>query len=688
MSANSRLNAFFGPGGVLERVHPGHERRPPQEALAEEVLRTLTEGGHLVAEAGTGTGKTLAYLVPALLANRRVIVSTGTKTLQDQLAQQDLPFLHETCGLDFSWCVLKGRDNYLCLHRFEQFRQAPSFASRSEAAAWPEVLRWAGETRTGDRAELVQLPENPEFWGELNAKDATCLGQRCPRHDDCWLHELRREARTADVVVVNHHLFLADASLRESRFGAILPDFDAVIFDEAHRLESAATSFFGRSLSNWRLRELADDVIRELARAGFESAPIQLAAKRVAEAGAALASAWPAGEGRRVLPARLPRPREDALRAAGSTVRSLGKALGGLVGPAPPSVEALLRRCDEVLGDHDLLSRREDPSWVFWSEPRGRGVFLTATPVDVSSLLRERVFAPLRSSVLTSATLAVGGSMAHVRARLGLVNPPEAEAPAMEDAEPARDAEPAEDGGEQAPPVRLEIEESIHPSPFDHARQGLLYLPRDLPAPREPGFSSACAERMRELVLASRGRAFLLFTSFDNLRRVEEILKDDLPFPVLVQGQAPKGELLRRFKEQAGSVLLATASFWEGVDVRGEALSLVAIDKLPFQVPTDPIHAARSRLIEDAGGNPFRQLALPEAVLALKQGVGRLVRSATDRGVVALLDVRAAKTGWGRAFPDNLPPFRRTARLQDVELFFAEDSPEDDAPHELEFVPF
>ena len=668
MPAKTRLNAFFGPGGVLERSHPAHERRPPQEALAAEVEAALTGGGHLVAEAGTGTGKTLAYLVPALLAGRRVIVSTGTKTLQDQLAQQDLPFLRDTCGLAFTWCVLKGRDNYLCLHRFEQFRQTPTFTSRAEAESWPEVLRWSTETQSGDRAELTGLPENPDFWPEINAKDSTCLGQRCSSFDDCWLHALRREARTADIVVVNHHLFLADASLRESRFGAILPDFDAVIFDEAHRLEGAATSFFGRSLSNWRMRELADDVIRELARAGFDSGPVQLAAKRVGEAGAALASAWASGEGRRVLPARLPRPREDALRAAGSTVRALGKALGSIVGPAPPAVEALLRRCDELLKDHELLSRREDPSWVFWSEPRGRGLFLTATPVDVSSLLRERVFAPLRSSVLTSATLAVNGSMAHVRARLGLVNPPGAV-----DAETARAA--AEEDPESAPPVRLEVSESIHPSPFDHARQGLLYLPRDLPTPREQGFSSACAERMRELVHASRGRAFLLFTSFDNLRRVEEILRDDLPYPMLVQGEAPKGELLRRFRELDGSVLLATASFWEGVDVRGEALSLVAIDKLPFQVPTDPIHAARSRLIEDAGGNPFRELALPEAVLGLKQGVGRLVRSRTDRGVVALLDVRASKTGWGRAFPDNLPPFRRTTRLADVELFFAEEPP-------------
>ncbi len=651
MDPSERLSRFFGPGGRLERAHPAHEQRPQQEALAVDVLETLRAGGHLVAEAGTGTGKTLAYLVPALLLGRRVIISTGTKTLQDQLAQQDLPFLQEACGLRFDWVVLKGRDNYLCRHRLATFREAPTFPSREEGAHWPEVLRWSSETETGDMAELTGLPENPGFWGEINAKNSTCLGQRCPNYDDCFLHELRRESRTADVVVVNHHLFLADAALRESNFGAILPEADAVIFDEAHRLESAATSFFGRSVSNWRLRELGDDVMRDLARAGTDTPAVQRAAKRVTECGVTLSRAWAREQGRHVLPARLPPAREEALRAVRASVLELRRALSALVGPGQQAAEGFTRRCEELDSDLEFLELRQDPSWVFWSEARGRGLFLTATPVDVSSLLRQRVFENLRASVLTSATLAIGGRMEHVRARLGLEDRPT-----------------PEDEETSAPP--LTVREAIHDSPFDFLSQGLLYLPRDLPQPREPGFSSACAERMRELATASDGRAFLLFTSHENLRRVFEILRDDLPFPLLVQGEAPKAELLRRFREVPNSVLFATASFWEGVDVRGDSLSLVAIDKLPFGVPTDPINAARSRLVEDAGGSPFMDLALPEAVLSLKQGVGRLIRSQTDRGVVALLDVRASKTRWGRAFPENMPPFRRTADIDDVHRFF------------------
>jgi ATP-dependent DNA helicase DinG len=651
MDPSERLSRFFGPGGKLERAHPAHERRLPQEALAADVLETLRQGGHLVAEAGTGTGKTLAYLVPALMLGRRIIISTGTKTLQDQLAQQDLPFLRENCGFAFDWVVLKGRDNYLCRQRFEIFRQSPSFPSRDEGAFWPDVLRWSGETETGDVAELTGLPENPGFWSDINAKDSTCTGQRCGNYDDCYLHELRRESRTADIVVVNHHLFLADAALREGNFGAILPDADAVIFDEAHRLESAATSFFGRSVSNWRLRELGDDVVRELARTHLDTPAVLRAAKRVAECGVTLTRAWAKEPGRRVLPATLPPMREEALRAVRASVIELRRALSAVVGPESQAVEGFLRRCEQLDSDLEFLELREDPTWVYWSEPRGRGIFLTATPVDVSSMLHERVFAPLRASVLTSATLAIGGRMDHVRARLGLVDPP---------------APP----DEEAPAPALTVREAVHASPFDYESQGLLYLPRDLPQPRDQGFSSACAERMRELTLASEGRAFLLFTSHENLRRVHEILRLNLPFPSLVQGEAPKAELLRRFREDPSSVLFATASFWEGVDVRGEALSLVAIDKLPFGVPTDPINAARSRLVESAGGSPFMDLALPEAVLSLKQGVGRLIRSTTDRGVVALLDVRASKTRWGRAFPENLPAFRRSSDLDDVHRFF------------------
>ncbi len=625
--------------------------------MAREVLAALQSGKHLVVEAGTGTGKTLAYLVPAVLLGRRVIVSTGTKTLQDQLALKDIPFLQDACRLRFSAAVVKGRDNYLCRHRLASFRSFPAFSDRSEESLWPRVEAWAAETAAGDVAELVDLPESPSFWPEINATNGACLGARCPRHDDCFLQEVRRNARAADVVVVNHHLYLADAVVRTTQFGEVLPEADVVIFDEAHRLESAATSFFGRSVSTWRMRELAEDVRRDVARERLDCPSVLARAERLLAAAMTFARPWGGAEGRWVLPAALSRDQSEALREALGAAVALEKALQAVAGH-PPTLDPLARRAAELAVDLDMLDRRDDASWVYWYEVRGRAVFLSATPVDVSSLLRERVFSRLEASVLCSATLAVDGKLTHVRSRLGL------------DAPVAAPADPAPDSGPEAR-RSLEVVEAIHASPFQHLAQGLLYLPRRMPEPKHADFAAACAEQVRALVEASRGRAFLLFTSHENLRRVHAIVADEIPHPILVQGEAPKAELLRRFQEREGSVLFATASFWEGVDVPGPALSLVVIDKLPFAVPTDPIFAARARLIEDAGGNSFRQLSIPEAILALKQGAGRLIRSRRDRGVVALLDPRV-RTPWGRSFVSNLPPFRRTAELDDVRAFFAE----------------
>lgn len=667
MSPEERLRRFFAPGGVLAHAHPGHEQRVEQAAMAGEVLATLKDGGHLVVEAGTGTGKTLAYLVPAILLGRRVIVSTGTKTLQDQLARKDIPFLQGPCGLRFSSAVVKGRDNYLCRHRLDAFRPLPTFGDRSEQALWPRVEAWAHETTAGDVAELTELPESPSFWPEINARNSTCLGARCPRHDDCFLQEIRRAARAADVIVVNHHLYLADAAVRASHFGEVLPDCDLVVFDEAHRLESVATSFFGRSVSSWRLREVADDCRREIQRAQLGLPAVMTRVDRLSASAASFSRPWEGGEGRFALPAVLSRPQSDALRDALVAARALEEALASV--PSRPAVlDPLLRRAGELSADLDMLDRRDDSGWVYWAEMRGRAAFLAATPVDVSSLLRERVFSRLSASVLCSATLAVGGKMAHVRARLGLDAPAAAADPTDETVIDVADV-----------PTRTAVREAIHASPFDHAEQGLLFLPRQMPDPRHRDFAAACAEQARELVAASGGRAFLLFTSHENLRRVHEILADEIQHPILVQGEAPKVELLRRFQEREGSVLFATASFWEGVDVPGPALSLVVIDKLPFAVPTDPIVAARARLLEDAGGNAFRQLSIPEAILGLKQGVGRLIRSRRDRGVIAILDPRV-RTPWGRAFVTNLPPFRKTHEMDDVRAFFAAEAQAAGAP--------
>jgi ATP-dependent DNA helicase DinG len=656
MRADDRLRRFFAPDGPLARVHGAWEPREAQLRLAQDALEALSEGHHLVAEAGTGTGKTLAYLVPALLSRKQVIVSTGTRNLQDQLATKDLPFLREASREPFDYVVLKGRDNYLCKYRFDAFRNNPLFSDAEEGQSWPTVLRWADETSSGDRSELVDLPENPSFWPEINAKASTCIGKRCPSYDDCHLVTLRTEAREAAIIVVNHHLYLADATLRDDGFGSVLPDVDTVIFDEAHRLESAATNFFGKTISNWRLRELADDTIRELAKGDADLLPVQRRAKDLGIAAAALPIAWRQTMDREVLPAHLPAAQEDALQLARAAVKELAAALSAQLSGQSAPLERLVQRCKDLDDDFDFLSRRDDPSYVHWSETRGRGVFLTATPVDVSSMLREKVFDRLRATILCSATLAVNASLDHVRGRVGLLHDTRA---------PGEQAATA-DGKAVALPVLGQV----HESPFDFPNQGLLYMPLQMPAPKDPDFAAACAEQVRGLVAASRGRAFVLFTSFVNLNRVHEMVREDLEFTILKQGDAPKGELLRRFTHEEGSVLMATSSFWEGVDVPGDDLSLVVIDKLPFAVPSDPILAARSRLIEEAGGKPFFELSVPEAVLTLKQGVGRLIRSGTDRGVVAILDPRLRTTRYGRTFLDNLPPLRHTTQPSDVEEFF------------------
>lgn len=660
MSLTARVDEFFRPGGRLSRAHAGYEPRDAQRAMALDVLEALSAGEHLVVEAGTGIGKTLAYLVPAIMLGRRVVVSTGTRALQDQLALKDVPFLQEECGLSFSAAVLKGRDNYLCRHRFGVFAQSPVFATRAEAATWPALADWSEETATGDLAELPDVPENPSFWPLVNARDATCLGTRCPRHEDCHLQEVRRAARAADVIIVNHHLYLADAVLRAGQFGELLPECDRVVFDEAHRLEPAATSFFGRTVSSRRLTELAVDVVQELDRSGLDVAAVRARADELSAVAGRLARAWGPPGGRRLVPARLPAQREETLAEAAAAVRGLSSSLEAV--PQAAELEPFRRRGGEILADLALLSERSDPAWVHWFEARGRHVTITATPVDVAALLRQHVFGPLQASVLCSATLSVGKSMGHVRGRLGLV------------AGEAGGADgPGADGAEEDRPLRP-VREAFHDSPFDPAIQGLLYLPRGLPDPRDASFVAAGAEEARRLVEASRGRAFLLFTSFQNLHATHEILRDALPGAVHVQGEAPKHELLRRFVDQPASVLFATASFWEGVDVPGEALSLVVIDRLPFAVPTDPIVAARARLVEESGGNAFRQLALPEAVLALKQGAGRLLRARSDRGVVAVLDPRLTRAAYGRAFLADLPRFRRTRRIEDVRRFFGADA--------------
>ena len=638
------LLAVLGPEGALARALPGYEHRHDQLALAREVARALHERRYLVAEAGTGTGKTLAYLVPAALSGRKVVISTATKTLQEQIWTRDLPLLAEKAGLEVHAAYLKGRANYYCLERGAKFAERPTFESRAEKALWPRVRDWAHTTDTGDRSE-IDLPDHYAAWREISATGETCLGRDCPRHDDCFVNVARARAAAADVVLVNHHLFFADLAMRTSRAGVeVLPAYEAVVFDEAHALEDVATEYFGLMVSSWRVEELARDAERAVADRPDLMALVKERAGELRKAGerwfGAVAQALRAG----------PSPWAPARPGGGRGYLAPGGDLKVALDPgilAPLAADqarldaalddvrdafaeseatllaALVRRAGELRVELASVTAMKEPSRVYFAELRGRGVFLRAAPVNVAGELAERLYRRVDTAVFTSATLAVGGRLDYFRREVGLA--PE-----------------------------LDVSEAILPGPFDYRRQAALVVPDGLPEPSDPDFFRAAAQAVRELVEVTRGRAFVLSTSNRGMNLLREALSD-LPYPLLLQGERPKGKLLEAFRE-APSVLFATQSFWEGVDVPGEALSLVVIDKLPFAPPNDPVVAARVRALEAEGRDAFSELSVPAAALALKQGFGRLIRTHTDRGIVAVLDRRLVAKSYGRAFIATLPP--------------------------------
>ena len=667
----------FSETGPLSRVFDGYEPRDGQRRMAEAVASVIDAGGTLLAEAGTGTGKTLAYLIPAILSGRRVLVSTGTKNLQEQIFFKDLPALREALGASFSATLMKGRANYLCLHRWEIYRDgvegSTSAAGRlidtSDRVLLPIIDAWAKDTETGDRAELRDLPEQLPFWSDIAATADTCLGSECPSYGDCFVTRMRQRAAESDVVIVNHHLLCADAAVRQSDYGEVIPFCPTLVVDEAHQLEDVATQYFGKALSAYRV----DDIVRDGERltTGREwrngAEELSRALARVSDRCRAffggLARAPSGGQDSRV------RYTADNLDDHFETGMALAGALEGLEatlalakppnteatagdeGDAAPdgdeAVAALRRRAGELRTDLRFLMRAADPDYVYYIEMRGRGgtpgsdrdanrLFLRASPVDVSRIAREVLFERMRSVVLTSATLAVDGSFEYLKGRLGIVHADE---------------------------LRVASE-------FDYAAQALLYMPKPLPSPKTPAFAEAAAREIVDIVTRSRGRAFVLFTSYAVLRTVQPVVEMALPYPILVQGTAPRTDLLERFRETPHAVLLATASFWQGVDVVGEALSCVIIDKLPFASPGDPVIAARMDAITAAGGNPFADYQVPLAILALQQGLGRLIRHRTDRGVLALLDPRLRTMGYGRRFLASLPPAPVTHDLETVAQFF------------------
>ena len=643
--------------------------------MAQSVEQALEEKRHLIVEAGTGTGKTLAYLMPVIRSGKRVIISTGTKNLQEQLFYKDIPFLEQALfgaaasddqgSRRLSVCYMKGRNNYLCRKKLYDLTGQPVLNGLEEIEQYQAISAWEKTTATGDRAELAELPETSALWHKLDARADACIGQKCSEWERCFVTEMRRRGMESDIIIVNHHLFFADLAIKLQAEGApdagILPEAAAVIFDEAHELEDVAGNYFGISVSNLRVDDLARDVETSMQHNRMLSASISGALGSLRERSQFFFSLLPPGEGRFAFATR-----REFLEENGDEFLALTQALTRLAGELealpqkPEEIFNFVRRAQELQVQLAFAMESDDRNTVFWIERRGgrgrtnspqrhrdaertkegfqsrQNVFLQATPIDVGPILRECLWSKLECAVLTSATLAVGGGFEYIRQRLGF--------------EHAR--------------------ESVLPSHFDYETQALFYVPPDLPDARAPQFTAQASQRIRKLLEITSGRAFVLFTSYAQMNDIYQRLLGELDFPMLRQGDAPKSALLEEFRLTPNAVLFATSSFWQGVDVQGEQLSCVIIDRLPFAVPSDPIVAARVKAIDADGGNAFFQYQVPAAVITLKQGFGRLIRSLHDRGLLVLLDNRILKKQYGRAFIESLPNYKKTTEMRVVEEFF------------------
>jgi ATP-dependent DNA helicase DinG len=647
------IESIFGPNGLIAAAHNEYEYRPGQVQMAKAVLSAFENRKHLVVEAGTGTGKTLAYLVPAIAAastnGTRVIISTGTKNLQEQLMEKDIPFLQRIIPRKFSASYMKGRSNYACLHRIKRSEDSPVLEGLDELDYFDEVRRWLRETETGDRAELLSLPENLPFWRHIDARSDTCLGQKCEEYDQCFITRMRKRALEADIIIVNHHLFFADLALRGNEYGQVLPDYSAVIFDEAHMIEEVASDYFGAQVSSYQI----DDLLRDLQNLPITAVDINRELTRTAARVSRHAEKlWLTLLSARGEEARFPllagtfakkqKNGEILTTAAGETYLSLDGALERLettldvVSDIGAEIESLIRRIRQIRFDLEFIVSGDDQKYVYWIERRGRGVWLRASPIDVSGILQDKLFDNLDTVVLTSATLTSGGDFKYIKERLGLVQSDE-----------------------------LQAESS-----FDYEKHSLIYFPPKMPDPRSPGWSEAAASEIINLINATEGRAFVLSTSMSSMRMLYELVRNEVPYPCFIQGELSKGGLLNQFCSTPNSVLFATSSFWQGVDVRGSKLSCVIIEKLPFAVPSDPIVAARSSYIEAQGRSSFYDYSIPQAIISLKQGLGRLIRSSTDRGVLAVLDPRLHTQSYGKVFLKSLPASRRVQNIKEVARMF------------------
>lgn len=647
----SHLETIFGNNGMIARNHEKYERRAGQIAMAEHVAKAFDEKRHLIVEAGTGTGKTLAYLIPAIGQaidkKKRIVISTGTKNLQEQLMEKDIPFLQKALPKKFTAAYMKGRSNYACLYRIHKADHQPILDGLDQMGHFKRISEWSQETKTGDRRELDDLPEDLSFWSRINAKGETCIGQKCPDFEPCFITRMRANAESADIIVVNHHLFFADLNVRGNQFGKVIPDYGAVIFDEAHLIEDIAADYFGFQVSNFQIDELARDAATLPISDAIATRDIDKIASKIIGLSEQFWIRFTQArfEGRFPLEPDLfsfrstggetkATPLGEAHYALDSTLKQLETSLA-VFAEKIPEADSLLRRTRQTRFDLDFVVTQAERNYVYWLEKRGKGIFLRASPVDVSELLREKLFNKVETCILTSATLSSNGKFDFIRDRLGL--------------------DTSKTSGFEAP------------SAFEYEKQAILYLPRAMPDPRSPEFTQLASGEIVKILQATKGRAFVLCTSNMSMNALYELVSSRVSFPCFVQGSMSKTGLLDKFRETPNAVLFATQSFWQGVDVQGEQLSCVIIDKLPFAVPSDPLVAARSRFIDESGGNAFFDYSVPQAIISLKQGIGRLIRSSTDRGVIAILDPRLRTKRYGKDFLQSLPRMRITDDLAQIE---------------------
>lgn len=652
---NDLVERVFGPDGLVAKSHENYEYREGQIKMAEAIARVIRDKRHLIVEAGTGTGKTLAYLVPAITAaigkKNRIVISTGTKNLQEQLMEKDVPFLQKIMPKKFSAAYMKGRANYACQYKIQRADDQPMLDGVDEVDHFREVREWSRETETGDRAELTHLPENLSFWSRINAKSETCIGQKCPDYEPCFITRMRAKAENADIIIVNHHLFFADLSVRGNQYGKVIPDYTTVIFDEAHLIEDIAADYFGFQVSNFQF----DELVRDAAALPIPDAiAVQSILKACSRVNAVTEQFWLRFRQARDAEGRFPLADsqlsqrgvdgEEHPTSLGEAYFALDDAFGALITATDvfsekiPEAESVVRRVRQARFDLDFIVKQADRNFVYWLERRGRGIFLQASPVDVSTLLQEKLFEKVDTCVLTSATLSTNGSFNFIRDRLGL------------------------NAGK--------TDTLIAPSSFDYEEQSVLYLPKGMPDPRAPEFSSMAAAEIVRILQVTEGHAFVLCTSYSSMAALFELVSSRVGYPCFLQGSMSKTGLLEKFRATPNAVLFATSSFWQGVDVRGDQLSCVIIDKLPFAVPTDPLVQARSRHIDENGGRSFFDYSVPQAIISLKQGIGRLIRSRTDRGVIVILDQRLRTKPYGRDFLQSLPRMKITGELDDLRSIF------------------